>query len=248
MNRSSTSRAFTSWKLDILNALSVDTEVTDLDFRVAYRIMSHINSVSRLAWPSVARLAAQMGKSEDRIRASTRRLQAAGWLLKQRRSQKAPNEYTFLCDRVNAVVDGMLARVEALESGSDDHADLHGQKSGDRAELRGRDHADLHGPDHADLHGKHLKKNYLHITPSIPGSELSEVTYTREGVVLVGNDRVPIPIPENDGDAIAVVEKICRGVDVHPVIKTRLKSMLFDGVLTVNLALAMIGKREEDAA
>jgi hypothetical protein len=54
--------------------MSVDEAVTDLDFRVAFRIMQHINSVSRIAWPSVPRLGAQLKKSDDRIMAATRRL------------------------------------------------------------------------------------------------------------------------------------------------------------------------------
>lgn len=175
-------RGFTSWKLDMIDALSVDPEVTDLDFRVAYRLMQHVNSVSRLAWPSVARLAAQLGKSEDRIRASTKRLQALHWLEKGRKSQKASNEYRFLDQRLEGVMSRMLDRVDAIGMGDDDHAELHGQNSDDHAELRGGDHADLPVSDHADLHGKHLNNNYLRRTPSIPGSEVGKGTYPRDEI------------------------------------------------------------------
>lgn len=175
-------RSFTSWKLDVVDALSVDPEVTDLDFRVAFRIIQHLNSVSRIAWPSVARLAAQLGKSEDRVRASTKRLQAVGWLVKERKSQKAPNEYRFLSARLDRVLNAMLDRVDAIGVEEDDHADLHGQNQDDHADLRGGDHADLPYGDHADLHGKHLQYNHLHITPSVPGTEVGKVTYTRERI------------------------------------------------------------------
>ena len=193
-------KVFTSWKLDVMDALSVDVEVTDLDFRVGFRIMQHVNSSSRIAWPSVARLAAQLGKSEDRVRASTKRLAAAGWLVKERRSQKKPNEYSFLTDRMNAVIDGMLLRVENIGSERNDHAELHGQNRDDHAEMRGGDHAELHGPDHADLHGKHLNQNYLKGTPSD--------SMALEGQASQGETDAVFAKPESVGAAIRAIARL----------------------------------------
>jgi hypothetical protein len=123
-------RAFTSWKLAVLDAMSVDPEVTDADFRVAFRIMQHVNSVSRIAWPSVNRLAVQLKKSCDSIMTSTKRLCAAfdldkrprrPWLTKSRPHKRAPNHYQFLADRMNGVLDAMHERMENVENdGFDD--------------------------------------------------------------------------------------------------------------------------------
>lgn len=193
-------RGFTSWKMDILNAMSVDTGVTDLDFRVAFRIMQHVNSVSRIAWPSVARLSAQLGKSEDRIRAATRRLQQTAWIAKGRKSQKAPNEYSFLNDRVVDILDIMQARVEIIETTPVDHAEMHGQSRDDRADLR-LDHAEMHGPDHAEMHDKHLNQNYLQGTPSSGRSE--------EGAA---KDRMPFKVPKSEDEAVDLVEALLEGL------------------------------------
>ena len=113
-------------------------DVTDLDFRVAFRLMQHINSVSRMAWPSVARLAAQLGKSRDRIfMASTKRLQAAAWVVKNwRRHQKAPNEYEFLDDRVNVCLDAMIRRLEEMDLNEDEVAEMQRQTVDEVAEMR----------------------------------------------------------------------------------------------------------------
>lgn len=162
-------RSFSSWKLTVLEAMSVAVDLTDMDFRVAFRIMQHVNGRTRLAWPSVARLAAQLGKSEDRVRASTKRLAEAGWLLKGRTSQKAPNEYTFLDGQVEQTVLAMLDRLDAINA--DDRAKMHGQADYDHADLPVPDPAEMHGPDHANPHAKHLNQNYLQITPSSKGSE-----------------------------------------------------------------------------
>ncbi len=52
-------RNFTSWKLDILDAMSCDTALDDVDKVVAFRVMQHINAKTRDANPSLHRIAAQ---------------------------------------------------------------------------------------------------------------------------------------------------------------------------------------------
>lgn len=198
-------RGFTSWKLEVLNAMSVDEAVTDLDFRVAFRIMQHINSVSRIAWPSVPRLGAQLKKSDDRIMAATKRLSDVGWMTKWRKSQKSPNEYRFYDDRVNTALDAMLQRVEAIGS-EFDPAEMQGQKMDDPADLRPFDPAEMQGPDPADLQGKHLNQNYLNRTPSLlKGSERGKVSSTPSGPsygeLTKGDDLIPFDPPESEDEA-----------------------------------------------
>ena len=43
-DRDGENRTFTSWKLDLLDAMSMDPRVTASEFRVAYRLMQHANS------------------------------------------------------------------------------------------------------------------------------------------------------------------------------------------------------------
>lgn len=227
-------RSFTSWKLEILNAMSVDEAVTDLDFRVAFRIMQHINSVSRIAWPGVPRLGAQLSRSDDRIMASTKRLSEIGWLTKWRKSQKAPNEYSFHDDRVNIALDSMLQRLEA-KGAEFDPAEMQGQKTVDPADLQPFDPAEMQGPDLADLQGKHLKQNYLNITPSLlKGSERGKVSSAPSGPsygdLTKGDDLIPFNPPESEDEAADMVMTWLEGqprsvvLDLFDVIRHRLIS------------------------
>lgn len=227
-------RGFTSWKLDILNAMSVDEAVTDLDFRVAFRIMQHINSVSRIAWPSVPRLGAQLKKSDDRIMAATKRLSEIGWITKGRKSQKAPNEYSFRDDRVNAALDAMLLRIEAIGTELDP-AEMQGQTRHDPADLRPFDPAEMQGPDPADLQGKHLNQNYLKGTPSLlKGSERGKVSSPPSGPsygdLTKGDDLIPFDVPESEDEAADLVMSWLEGqpravvLDLFDIIRTRLAS------------------------
>lgn len=231
-------RGFTSWKLDVLDAMSVDVEVTDLDFRVAFRIMQHINSASRIAWPSVARLAAQLSKSPDRIMAATKRLQQAGWLVKSRKSQKAPNEYGFLTDRLNAVIDAMHQRVEIIGS-EFDPANLQGQNERDLAKVPPADLAYLQCPDLADLQGKHLNQNYLHRTPSLKGSEDEGLATgpspqnANSYALATGDDpHCPYPSPETQEQLEAMLSALIDGYHLSPAVVGFFRRQFMDGRLT----------------
>jgi hypothetical protein len=170
--------SFASWKFDLLDALGCDKDVTDAQFRVAFRLLQHVNSRTGLAWPSYDRLAVQIGRTGDPIRAAINGLVKLGWLEKNRPNRHHPNQYRFVTLRANSVIDARLVREEALKEKRNersqvqsDHVNLHGQNTTDHVNLHAPDHVNLHTPDHVNLHGKHLKKNYLNITPSNTGSE-----------------------------------------------------------------------------
>lgn len=237
-------QAFTSWKMDLLDALSYDLEVTDADFRVAFRVIQHLNSTSRLAWPSIARLAAQLGKSEDRVRASTKRLSTVGWLWKGRKSQKAPNEYRFLEDRVNMVLDAMVQRMDNMPT-ANDRADVRGQKSDDHAHLRGGDHAEMHGPDHANIHGKHLKQNYLHITPSYSGA-LNEELSVESPWNFEGDLDAAWPVPDYENTGRQILNDLAG--HLKPVIKDHLVKRLMSGKLTPSFLIDRLTAHEREQA
>ena len=59
----------------------------------------------------------------------------------------------------------------------------------------------------------------------------------------------PLPIPENDEEAEAMVAMICEGSSVHPAMRVRIKSMLKDGILTPRMIDGMLSNlRKETAA
>lgn len=235
-------QAFTSWKMDMLDAMSYDLDVTDADFRVAFRVIQHLNSVSGLAWPSISRLASQLGKSEDRVRASTKRLSNVGWIWKGRKSQKAPNEYRFLEDRVNMVLDAMLQRMDKMSS-ANDRADMRGQKSVDHAHLRGGDHAEMHGPDHANLHGKHLKQNYLQLTPSYPWA-LNEEISVGSLWNFDGDLDAAWPAPDSEDTGRKVLNDLAG--HLKPLVKDHLLKRLMSGRLTPSFLIDRLTAHERE--
>lgn len=107
-------KSFTSEKLDILDAMSCDPELQDIDFRVAFRLIQHVNAKARNAHPSLDRLAAQVGVSRDTVMRSLNRLcdpdGGRHWINRVRADRTQPYYYTFITDRLNMVLDGQIAR------------------------------------------------------------------------------------------------------------------------------------------
>lgn len=50
-------RAFNRERMQWLNAVCMECEITPTSFRVAYLIANHLNRVAGFAWPSLNRLA-----------------------------------------------------------------------------------------------------------------------------------------------------------------------------------------------
>lgn len=177
--------SFTSWKLDILDAVSTDASVSDAEFRVMFRIMQHLNSTSRLAYPAVDRIACQISKSDDRVSVATGNLVKKGWLTKSREHMRAVTEYTVSDTRMNAVLDDLQQRLDGLKEvreirrknrvAASDNAKMRDQNKDDTADLPIGDTAVLPVDDNAFPRHKHLQENYLQITPSDSGSEEREL-------------------------------------------------------------------------
>ena len=75
------SKEFTAAKLVAFDRLSMDVRLTDLDVRVAWRIISRINiNNDGWAWPSHGLIAKEVGCHTDSARRSVNRLCATGWL------------------------------------------------------------------------------------------------------------------------------------------------------------------------
>lgn len=172
-------RSFTSRKLDMLDAMSVDPELRGDLFRFAFRVMQHINSNSGLAWPSLRRIAAQMGISISTAKRHADRLVELGWLYRERPNRRGTYEYHFLETRMNMVLDAMQIRVEESDIDEENRAagicrevaELTPRKPREVSKL---DHSEVSKLDHsevAELTPKHLSTNYLKLTPDSLGIE-----------------------------------------------------------------------------
>ena len=101
-------RGFTSHKLDLLDAISMDRRVTASEFRVAYRLMQHANAETGAIFPSQDRLASQIGMRERSVRACIAGLVAKGWLLRWRPNRRTSNMYKFDGRHANEVLDRQI--------------------------------------------------------------------------------------------------------------------------------------------
>lgn len=255
-------QSFTSWKLDMLDAMSCDPSLDDIDFRVAFRLMQHMNRRSRDANPSLERLAAQIGVSRDTVRRSLNRMTDMRgnrfWIIRERESRTETYSYSFRTERVDGVLD---AKADREEQAKDALRERRARRS-EVAHMQPREVANGsicevandHTREVAAVQPKHLSWNYLNGTPSTSSSERSDDLH-REGVansyasVRVGHDgNEPLPVPKDQTEAYDMMAAICIGVDVHPSVRSRMMSMLKQGVLTPNLASGMIGKKKEGVA
>src|SRR4051794_15706312 len=91
-------KAFTRRKMQWLNAISQEGELSSTAFRVAYLIGDHINRIAGFAWPSHVRLARKIGLSSKTIHRAVRELERAGWL-QVCRLRKQPNHYRLAWPR-----------------------------------------------------------------------------------------------------------------------------------------------------
>lgn len=183
-------KSFTSWKLEIIDAMSCDTALQDIDVRVAFRLMQHVNARTRDAHPSLERLAAQIGVSRDTVMRSLARMcdpnGGRHWLNRTRADRTQPYIYTFVTNRLNAVVDGKLDREERAREAAIEKK----RRRFEVARVQPREVANdtvfevANGEvfEVARVQPKHLLKNNLNGTPIYPGTDGREGTYTRETI------------------------------------------------------------------
>ncbi|HEY0124078.1 MAG TPA: helix-turn-helix domain-containing protein [Rhizobium sp.] len=183
-------KSFTSWKLDILDAISCDMALHDIDVRVAFRLMQHVNARTRDAHPSLERIAAQVGVSRDTVmRSLTRMCDAEGgrhWINRARADRTQPYTYSFVTGRLNAVVDGKIDREDRAREAAQEKK----RKRFEVAAVQPREVANdavfevANGEvfEVAAVQPKHLHNNYLNRTPYDSCSEGGEDTYTREHI------------------------------------------------------------------
>jgi hypothetical protein len=98
-----------------MNALSLDCRVTASEFRLAFRLLQHANSVTRAIFPSQELLAIEMGVRPRQVRACLSGLIRKGWVKKTRYNRQLSNSYEFLEQHVSAVLDRQQSLKESLD-------------------------------------------------------------------------------------------------------------------------------------
>ena len=163
-------RSFTSWKLDMIDAATFDDRLKPIDRLVLIRVIQHVNILSRLAWPSHQRIAAQIGTHPDTASKITSRIELAGWLKKRTfwnpksRSKQCEFQVEPSDSLINAILDKVQIRLEEAKEKTvgkarreaqrrlkpADHADQVVNIPTDHVDRLSADHADQMVSDHAD--------------------------------------------------------------------------------------------------
>lgn len=246
-------KSFTSWKLDILDAMSCDTALEAIDKVVAFRVMQHINAKSRDANPSLTRIAAQMGVHRDTVKRSLDRLcdprGGKHWMNRNRSSRTEAYSYEFVTNRMNLVIDGKIAREDkAKEEAAEkkrNRLEVARKQPREVAGVRSHEVAPVHSGEVAGVHPKHLLNNHLIKTPSDSCSEGSESLHRDNDLSSVDKRpsaaiHAPYPVPANEEVADEMVETIVDGREVSEVIYAKLRQFLIIGILTPGMADRLI--------
>lgn len=246
-------KSFTSWKLDILDAMSCDTALEAIDKCVAFRVMQHINMRTRDANPSLTRIAAQLDVHRDTVRRSLDRLcdPKGGrlWMTRSRSSRTESYSYQFISDRVNIVLDAKIEREEQAKEKAKEkkrnRLEVARKQPREVASVHSHEVAQVQSNEVAGVQPKHLQYNHLIETPFNSCSEGSESLY-RDNDQISADVRpsaarnVPYPVPANDFIGRQMVLTIVDGRDVPELIQEKLRQFIMLGILTPAMAERLI--------
>ncbi|WP_286079860.1 hypothetical protein [Agrobacterium sp. MS2] len=246
-------KSFTSWKLDIIEAISCDLALEPIDKIVAFRVMQHINMRSRDANPSLNRIAAQLGVHRDTVKRSLKRLcdPTGGklWMTRSRSSRTESYSYQFVTDRFNIVMDAKIAREEEAKEKAiatkRNRLEVARKHPREVANVHSHEVARVHHGEGADVHPKHLQYNHLIETPFNSCSEGSESLYSDSdqssaGVRPSAARNIPYPVPANDFIGRQMVLSIVDDRDVPEVIQEKMQQFIMLGILTPAMAERLI--------
>ncbi len=246
-------QSFTSWKLDVLDAITCDTALEAIDARVAFRLMQHINAKTRDANPSLERLAAQMGCHRDTVRRSLDRMCDPNggrlWLSRQRGSRTETYHYSFVTDRLSMVIDGKIDREDQARDASRDRKrnrlEVARKQPREVAGVLSREVAYVQSHEVAGVQPKHLPLNYLNETPSFTCSEGGEILHRYVPDQIGDESNQPLPKPGSAGEADAMIDAICDGRSVNGSTRELLLRFLNKGILTPKMAANLIKPSQE---
>jgi Helix-turn-helix domain len=83
--------------LEKVQATVARGELPQSAFSVAFELSRHINSKTRIAWPSEARIAKRLGLKEGTVQKRISQLRCAGFLIVRRANKKLTNRYCLAC-------------------------------------------------------------------------------------------------------------------------------------------------------
>lgn len=115
-----------SLKFDMLDALLLDDSVKPADFKVAYALIQHMNSLTGACFPSIETLAAETNLTERYVQQCISNLRAVGWLSSTRSNRQLSNSYEFNFCFAEAILPRRRAIVRDRKAGRWSRRDANG--------------------------------------------------------------------------------------------------------------------------
>lgn len=103
-------KSFTSWKLDVWNAISMDAELNPTERIIAWRLLNRASGSGEI-YPSQETLAIETAVSEQTVKLSIAVLVKRGWIARERQNRRDSNRYSFnehLVEMIRAEVQDCL--------------------------------------------------------------------------------------------------------------------------------------------
>jgi hypothetical protein len=97
--------SFTSWKLDLLNAILIDPRVNHSSFRVAFALVQFMNAKTGLMCPAQETLAERACMSVRNVQDCLNELRETRWLNWTRGNRQQSNSYEFNSTNVSYMLD-----------------------------------------------------------------------------------------------------------------------------------------------
>jgi hypothetical protein len=258
--------SFTTWKLTLENTVNADPLTDGACLQILRAYLDYMGSPDARPYRSIIDLQVATALSENTITSKRRKLESLGYFQADGKTSDGATRYKIANVRENIVLDHQtlaretLRRLEAekkektrakRKAAGLSPSNIEGHMSPSEIEgLSAFEPLNYCGDSPSEFEG-----NYVYNSVESYCSEEREDLYmsspssnSYSSMVAGDEANTPLPIPEDDDEADSMMDQICEGRFVPPVIRDRMMSMLRQGVLTLRMANNLIGPKREAAA
>ena len=231
--------SFSTWKFNLENTVNADPRLGPACLKIVRAYLDWMASPTATPYLSIIHLRVVTSLAEHTIIKCRRELEQEGYFVPAGKSSAGAIMYKIVNAGENRVLDHIIeAREKLLDS------EAYKKQRERRKKVVGP--AENAGPlSPAEIAGNNVY-NSVNGYSSEEEEDLNGVSYSS---IKAGNEaNSPLPIPKDQAEAESMMTGICSGVDVYPGVRSRMMSMLSQGILTPKLAAGMIGKQKEGAA
>lgn len=258
--------SFTTWKLTLENTVNADPLTDGACLQVLRAYLDYMGSPDARPYRSIIDLQVATALSENTITSKRRKLESLGYFQADGKTSDGATRYKISNVRENIVLDHQTVARETLRKLEAEKK----EKTRAKRKAAGLSPSNIEGRmSPSELEGlsafeplmscgdspSGFEGNYVYNSVESYCSEegrdnynLSSSSNSYSSTQRIDEANMPLPIPEDDDEANAMMDQICEGRSVHPVVRDRLMSMLKAGILTPRMANNILGPKREAAA